>query len=51
MPKNSQSNDTTLKIPDSYSTGLTLYSWYFLSSRTENFYQKCSSKSLLDVCC
>jgi len=29
LPKNSQSNDSKLKTPDSYSTGLTLYTWFF----------------------
>jgi len=38
-------------MPDSYSTGLTLYSWFFPSSRTEKFSQKFSSKSLLYICC
>jgi len=51
LSKNSQSNDTKQKTPDSYATGVTLYSWFFLSSRTENFSQKCSSKSLLNLSC
>jgi len=37
LPKKSQSNDTKQKTPDSYSTGVTLYSWFFCRPELKTF--------------
>jgi len=50
LPKNSQSNDTKLKTADSYSTGLTLFSWFFSVDQNWKLFLKMFI-NLYNVCC